>query len=77
MVTISTRPDRKTALMVDLALKLQASHGDAAAARALAELKVPLPVALRVLNRMNENRFPQSLTMVDEMSLPARPAAPP
>lgn len=77
MVTISTRPDRKTALMVDIALNLQASHGDAAAARALAEFQVPLPIALRVLNRMSVNRRPQSLAMVDEASWPAQQAIQP
>lgn len=74
---MNSRRDRKTALMVDLSLNVQASHGDAAAARALAEFQVPLPIALRVLSRMNMSRRPESLAMVDEMSLPARPAVQP
>lgn len=50
------RRDRRTAALVDLALNLRGSHGDAAVARALAELKVPVHVGLRVLNRLSAHR---------------------
>lgn len=50
------RQDRRTASLVDLALNFSASHGDAAVARALSEFKVPVHVALRVLNRFPERR---------------------
>lgn len=43
------RTDRLAALQVDLAINLLASHGVAAAARALYEFGLPLEVAHRVL----------------------------
>lgn len=56
MSSVNLRQDRRTAALVDLALNLSTSHGDAAVARALSEFKVPVHVALRVLNRFSERR---------------------
>lgn len=53
---MNNRPDRLTAVYIDLALNLVESHGIAAAARALFDVGVPIELARRVLLRPTERR---------------------
>ena len=53
---MNARTDRVTALIVDAILNGVPQHGNASAARALAEAGVPFHVTLRVLTRPQERR---------------------
>jgi hypothetical protein len=51
------RPDRASAVKVDLAIAVQESQGTRAAANYLKEAGIAFPVALRVLTRPSRRRW--------------------
>jgi len=57
---METRTDRATAVHVDLAINIAASHGTAAGARAIRNLCRPIELALRVLLHPDQRRRPTS-----------------
>lgn len=74
---MTSRRDHRMALLIDLSLNFRASHGHAAAARALAEFQVPIHIALRVLTRPGGRRRRQFMTEDGAMRVPVLMAAPP
>jgi hypothetical protein len=51
------RPDRASAVKVDLAIAVQEAQGTLAAASYLKNAGIPFPVALRVLTRPHRRRY--------------------
>jgi len=51
------RPDRASAVKVDLAIAVQSAQGTLAAANFLKTAGIPFPVALRVLTRPHRRRY--------------------